>query len=430
MDEPAVPAAGSRRVERLAITAFPVTFVRTRLRCRNANAAGNNRNGDRMIRVLFILGTRPEAIKMAPIILAAREDRAIEPIVCLTGQHPQIATEALSVFDIEPDCILECAPSGGDLCIAAAEMIRAAGELIAERQPSVVLVQGDTLSAYAGGMAAALRRVPVGHVEAGLRSGDMNDPFPEELARKQLAHLSQMHFAPTMRAAQNLIAENIDRETVHLVGNTVIDAMRLVQSRKGDTTNQAFTVLVTAHRRENWGDRMDQICAAVAELADRQPSWRFVFSLHPNPALQQQVRRALSACDSVEFVESPAYDDWVRRLVGCDLILTDSGGIQEEACALGRPTLILRDVTERPEAVHAGSAIIVGSDRERIVFEAIRIANDARVYERMSRPRKVFGDGFAAECIINIIKTSVGTEVGQATGAGDAAMLDSIASSI
>jgi len=430
-----------------------------------------------MTRVLFILGTRPEASKMAPIVLTAREDGAIEPIVCLAGQHPRIATEALDVFGIKPDCVLGYAPSGGDLCVAAAEMIRAAGQLIDARRPDVVLVQGDTLSAYAGGLAAALRRVGVGHVEAGLRSGDMNDPFPEELARRQLAQLSRMHFAPTVRAAQNLMAEGIDRATIHLVGNTVIDAMRIVQNRNESTpdgwpallewpahlgwpaslevgdammntmtrsiiesptdeatarpsdSSEAFNVLVTAHRRENWGIRMDQICAAIAELAARQPNWRFVFSLHPNPALKTQVRGALSGCASVTFVESPAYDEWVRQLVGCDLILTDSGGIQEEACALGRPTLILRDVTERPEAVHAGSAIIVGTDSGRIVFEAVRIANDAAIYQRMSRPRKVFGDGCAAKRIINVIRSNFGNEGNQAV-AGDADRLDSIASSI
>ena len=357
-----------------------------------------------MIRVLVIVGTRPEAIKMAPIVLAARQpDSAIEPLVGLTGQHPTIAADALGVFGIEADFALPPTPHGGDLCTQTGAMIQAIGKVIDAHGPDVVLVQGDTLSAYAGGLAAALRRVTVGHVEAGLRSGNLDDPFPEELARRQLTHLSRLHFAPTVRAVDNLRAEGVHPNRVHLVGNTVIDALHRMRSRVGNERDEAFTVLVTAHRRENWGTRMDRICAAVAALARRNTSWRFVFSLHPNPVLQRQVRAALDSCKPVRFVVSTAYDQWVRRLVRCSMILTDSGGMQEEGCALGRPVLVLRDVTERPEAVSAGSALLVGTDPRRIVAQAERIAHDAVLYRRMATPRTLFGDGHAGRRIVRII---------------------------
>lgn len=359
-----------------------------------------------MTRMLFIAGTRPEAIKIAPIVLAARASMSpsnAEPLVCLTGQHPTIAADALSVFGIKADLHLNGASVNGDLCASAATMINATGQLIDQVNPDVVVVQGDTLSAYAGGLAAALRRVPVAHVEAGLRSGNMHDPFPEELARKQLTHLATYHFAPTVRAVENLIAEGVNRDAIHLVGNTVIDAMRLVRSRIKPLTSNGFTILVTAHRRENWGRRMDHICTAIADLARRNRDWRFIFSLHPNPALRKQVLGALTDCNAIEFVDSPPYDQWVRRLVQCNLILTDSGGIQEEACALGRPTLVLREVTERPEAVSAGSAMVVGTDPDRIIERAEQVANDPVLYARMARPRTVFGDGFASERIVQIL---------------------------
>lgn len=356
--------------------------------------------------VLVIVGTRPEAIKLAPVVLALRAaDGGLSPVVCLTGQHPRLAAEALGAFGLGADFVLDCVPPGGDLCTTAAGVVSAIGKLLASRPFAAVIVQGDTLSAMSGGLAACLRRVPVAHVEAGLRSGRMDDPFPEEIARRQLATLARWNFAPTAAAVRCLLSEGIAPASIHRVGNTVIDAMRLVRATlpTDSASDGGPLVLVTAHRRENWGEPMERICAAIRELATRNPHWRFLFSVHPNPQLQALIARELGECPAVERVSSPPYDEWVRRLVSCELVLTDSGGIQEEACALGRPTLVLRETTERPEAVEAGTALLVGTQAHNIIIHAERILGDAGVYAAMAQPRNVFGDGHAAERIAEIL---------------------------
>jgi UDP-N-acetylglucosamine 2-epimerase (hydrolysing) len=314
--------------------------------------------------------------------------------------------------------------------VTAARVIEAVGRMIDDCGPDAVLVQGDTLSAYAGGLAAALRRVPLAHVEAGLRSGSLSDPFPEELSRRQLSHLATWNFAPTQRAALNLADEGIPGERIYQVGNTVIDALRLVRrsararpeprasaravyrrpahwlcqargSQGPRSPSDGKMILVTAHRRESWGEPLRRICAAIAQLATHNPRWRFVFSVHPNPTLHALIERELGDCEAVHLLQSPPYDEWAEHLLGCDLILTDSGGMQEEGCALGKPVLVLRERTERPEAVEAGSSLVVGTRTEMIVRETQRIMHDARAYARMATPRNVFGDGFAAGRIVD-----------------------------
>jgi UDP-N-acetylglucosamine 2-epimerase (non-hydrolysing) len=235
----------------------------------------------------------------------------------------------------------------------------------------------------------------------------MHDPFPEEIARRQLGGLATWHFAPTDAAVRNLLAEGTPSRSIHHVGNTVIDAMRIVRSGMPTAPmDNARTVLVTAHRRENWGAPLIRICVAIRRLAERNPDWRFVFSVHPNPALQAVVARELGMCAAVERLDSPPYNEWVEQLVRCDLILTDSGGIQEEACALGRPTLVLRETTERPEAVEAGTALIVGTQAADIIEHAERILGNAGIYARMAQPSAVFGDGHASERIVDILSNA------------------------
>jgi UDP-N-acetylglucosamine 2-epimerase len=372
-----------------------------------------------MKRVLIIVGTRPEAIKVAPIAMAMREgDAPLTPVLCLTGQHPEMAEDALAVFGITPDIRLNCVEPGGDLCQTAASVVRAVGKLIDEQQPGTVLVQGDTLSAYAGGLAAVLRRVPLAHVEAGLRSGCENDPFPEEIARKQLSHLARWNFAPTRQAVRNLRAEGIPADRIVQVGNTVIDALRLVRASVTPSQDLARPlILVTVHRRENWGEPLRRVCRAIRELSRRNVSWRFAFSVHPNPSVGRQVRDELQDCDAVELLDCPRYDAWVERLVRCRLILTDSGGIQEEACALGRPTLVLRQTTERPEAVQAGTALVIGADDRNIVDHTERIMHDQSLYQKMSQPNDMYGDGFASQRIVEALVRDLPTDRSPATPA-------------
>ncbi len=355
-----------------------------------------------MSRVLIIAGTRPEAIKLAPLVLALRRTD-VRPVLCLTGQHPRIAQEALDVFAIEADCRMECVPGGGDLCRMAAGVVASTGRLIDETRPDALIVQGDTLSAFAGGLAAALRRVPLAHVEAGLRSGSNDDPFPEEISRRQLSHIATWNFAPTPAAADNLRAEGIDAGRIHVVGNTVVDALRFARASIEPRDTDGPLLLVTAHRRENWGDPLVRICEAVRELAQRHRDWRFVFSVHPNPNVGDVVRRLLADQSNVTLLDAPRYDEWLRYLFACTLILTDSGGMQEEGCAIGRPVLVLRERTERPEAVASGAAVICGTQQDRIVAQCERVLTDAGVYARMARPRDVYGDGYASERIAAIL---------------------------
>ena len=358
-----------------------------------------------MTPAMIIVGTRPEAIKLAPVILALRQKSSrLKPIVCLTGQHPEIAQQAFDVFDIRAEINMNCVPPGGDLCKTAASVIEATGHWIDKLGPAAVIVQGDTLSAFAGGFATVLRRIPMAHVEAGLRSGNLADPFPEELSRRQLTQIATWNFAPTVAAIDNLLRENVAQATIHLVGNTVVDALRIARTRIAaphDDTGRL--VLVSAHRRENWGMPMASICTAVRTLASRHDDWRFVFGLHPNPQLQSVIRRALADLPNVQLVSAPPYDEWLQYLFSSELIMTDSGGMQEEGCAIGRPVLVLRDTTERPEAIDAGAALLVGRSTDAIVRQAERVMGDPAIYAEMARPRDVFGNGHAADRISEIL---------------------------
>ena len=361
-----------------------------------------------MNELLFVIGTRPEAIKLAPVIISLRRVAPdITPFAVLTGQHPEMARDALEVFDLAPDLQLDVLDGTEDLCVMASRVLEAIGGLIDEHRPRAVVVQGDTLSAFSAGLAAALRRVPVAHVEAGLRTGCPADPFPEELARRQLAPLARWNFAPTREAEMNLLHEGVAPEHIERVGNTVVDALRTVRRRltglgreRTDPKGKSWTLLVTAHRRENWGPGLVRICDALRRLVTLRPELRIVFSMHPNPSVHKVICSQLAGVHGISLIDAPRYGEWVRLLVECDCILTDSGGLQEEGTALGKPILVMRASTERPEALRVGSATMVGTQPDDIVSTVRLLMTDYQTYEYMATPRDVFGDGFAADRIV------------------------------
>lgn len=358
-----------------------------------------------MARFLLIIGTRPEAIKLAPLCIALRAAEH-HPIMCTTGQHPMLAAESLNWFGIRADLALSADPSSLDrLCVS---LLPGITEAIARTAPDWVIVQGDTASALAGALAGQFARVPVGHVEAGLRSGDTANPWPEEINRKLIATLADLHFAPTEAAVRALRAENVPTTRIHLTGNTGLDALRLVRDRltparpPPDGRNR---ILVTCHRRESFGPALERIAAALRQIAERSDVM-LTIPLHPNPAAGRVLGAALAACANVELTPPLDYPDFVATLAASHLVLTDSGGVQEEAPALGIPVLVLRETTERPEGVAAGTARLVGTDPDRIVAETIRLLDDPAAHAAMARAHSPYGDGHAADRIAAILRAA------------------------
>jgi len=367
-------------------------------------------------RVLVVFGTRPEAIKMAPVVAALRATPGIETRVCVTAQHRQMLDQVLGLFGIVPDDDLDVMAPGQRLPDLFARLLAGTSEVIERRRPDLVLVHGDTSTTLAAALAAFYARVPVGHVEAGLRTGDLSAPWPEEGNRRLTAPLSHLHFAPTARARDNLLAENIPAADIHVTGNTVIDALLSVVRRidadpgLGASLAARFPwrdagkrlVLVTGHRRENFGDGFEQMCLAIRDLA-RRGDTQVVYPVHLNPQVQAPVKRILGDVGGVVLLEPQDYLPFVYLMSVADLILTDSGGIQEEAPSLGKPVLVMRDTTERPEAVDAGTVRLVGTDRARIVAEATRLLDDDEARVAMARAHNPYGDGLAAARVAAII---------------------------
>ena len=357
--------------------------------------------------VHLVGGTRPEAVKLAPVAIAMRRQGVLAPVLLASGQHPAMVSQALAAFDLAPDITLRVDRGTGSQAELLTEMIRRLDELWQTRTPSAVIVQGDTTTSLAGALAAFWRRIPVVHLEAGLRSGDLDSPFPEEANRRLVAQVASLHLAPTPLAAMNLLDENIATGDVVITGNTVVDATLMVAGRKLPYQNPAVAavrrssanrlVLVTAHRRESWGEPLDRILAAVRRLVQRYPDIDVILPSHPNPAVRAQVEAALSGVDRVTVTDPLPYPDLSRLLSEAYLVLTDSGGIQEEAPSFGVPALVLRDVTERVESLHAGCAALVGSDTEVIVAEAAALLDDRARRDAMTAGGNPYGDGFAAE---------------------------------
>lgn len=359
-----------------------------------------------MARFLLIIGTRPEAIKLAPLVHSLA-DLNHDAVVCTTGQHPELARTALSWFGLSAGLALAAGRATLDQISAA--MITALSGAIAQVRPEWVIVQGDTASAFAGAFAAHLARRPVAHVEAGLRSGDRWNPWPEEANRKLIAQLADLHFAPTEAAAAALRAENLRPGSIHVTGNTGLDALRLIRAglpRSAPCADDRRRILVTCHRRESFGSPMIDIASAIRRIASRGDV-ALTISLHPNPAAGAMLAAELADCPNVELMPPLAYPDFVAALAAAHLVLTDSGGVQEEAPALGIPALVLRTTTERPEGIAAGTARLVGTDPDRIVAESVRLLDDPAAHADMARAHNPYGDGYAAERIARILDATV-----------------------
>jgi UDP-N-acetylglucosamine 2-epimerase (non-hydrolysing) len=370
-----------------------------------------------MKRVLSILGTRPEAIKMAPVIREMeRRPETFQSRVCITGQHREMLDQVLSVWQIVPDHDLAVMRPGQTLSHVASTVIERLAEVLEEEAPDWVLVQGDTTTAMAATLAAFHHGVLVGHVEAGLRTYDLSRPFPEEANRRIIGLLANMHFAPTAESAHNLMREGTSPSRVLITGNTVIDAFRHIAGLDLDLTetplggavaadlmSERRVVLVTCHRRENFGAGLVHICEAVRELAAERPDVLFVLPVHPNPQVSEVVHGLLSSLGNVALLPPLEYQPLVWLLQRCTFLITDSGGLQEEATAVGRPVLVLRESTERPEGVQAGTAELVGSDPERILKHAKLLLDDPSVYQHMSRRTYPYGDGTSAAKIADYL---------------------------
>jgi UDP-N-acetylglucosamine 2-epimerase (non-hydrolysing) len=380
------------------------------------------------LRVLSVFGTRPEAIKMAPVVLRLAADPRFEARVCVTGQHRQMLDQVLLFFGITPDFDLNVMSPGQDLHELTAKVLLGMRGVLRSERPDVTLVHGDTTTCLVAALASFYEGVPVGHVEAGLRSGNPRRPFPEEMNRVLAGRLATLHFAPTSRALDNLVSEGVDRGSIHVTGNTVIDALRLASSRVAGLGPQNFrdelglglartlgawkgrVVLVTGHRRESFGKGIAELCGAIRDAAHAHADWLFIYPVHLNPSVQRPVHEILGGLENVALIEPLGYGPFVWLMGRADAILTDSGGIQEEAPALGTPVLVTRDVTERPEAIDAGSARLVGTDRERIREGLDELLSGGSMRERVSRARNPYGDGRASERIVAVLSSEFVTQ--------------------
>ena len=374
-----------------------------------------------MKRILTVFGTRPEAIKMAPVVKAIEHAPGLESIVAVTAQHREMLDQVLELFGISPDYDLNIMKPNQDLYDVTSRVLLGMREVIATARPDIILVHGDTTTSFAAALAGFYANVPVGHVEAGLRTGNMRAPYPEEANRSLTGRLTEMHFAPTETACQNLLRENVAREKIWVTGNTVIDALLMVKStlasypqefwktRLGEplvnkvTNNTGKLILITGHRRENFGQGFLNFCQAIHNLAKKHPEWLFVYPVHLNPNVQKPVTRQLGNSPNIVLTSPADYLPFIWLMDQSDLVLTDSGGIQEEAPSLGKPVVVTREVTERPEAVEAGTVILVGTDQEKIEGTIEQILTDDNLYVTMSRAHNPYGDGNASTRIVEVL---------------------------
>lgn len=373
-----------------------------------------------MKRILLVFGTRPEAIKLFPVARALAEVPGLEVRTCVTAQHRGLLDQVLNIAGLKPDIDLDLMESGQTLDQLTARLLTGLGGVMDSEKPARVIVQGDTATAMVGALAAYYRKVPVSHVEAGLRSGDIYQPWPEEVNRRMVAPIADQHFAPTETAAAALKRENIDPATIHITGNTVIDALLATQARIADDPSMAAgldelaarfagkrLVLVTTHRRENFGDGMENIARALGRIADRDDV-AILFPMHPNPNVVAAMKAVLGDRPNIARIDPLDYPHFIRALGMCEIVLSDSGGVQEEAPALGKPVLVMRETTERPEGVEAGTAKLVGTDEMRIVAEMSKLLDDPAAYSAMARAHNPFGDGHASARIAKIVASGFG----------------------
>jgi UDP-N-acetylglucosamine 2-epimerase (non-hydrolysing) len=366
-----------------------------------------------MKRVTLIVGTRPDVIKMSPVARALRRAAGIDVRVVGTGQHRDMMRQAAEAVGMAIDRDLDLMQSGQTLEALTGRVIQGVGEELASRSVDMVLVQGDTTTAFGAALAAYYRGVPVGHVEAGLRTADKRRPFPEEVNRRLIGAIADLHFAPTERCRANLVAEHVPESAIHVTGNTVVDALLYAAAdpRAAPYTAEHPMILATAHRRESWDEGIEQICLALRDVAAAVPDVRITFPVHPNPRVKDTVERVLGASERIALIEPPDYLGMVGLLRGCRLVLTDSGGLQEEAPTFGKPVLVMRDTTERPEGIDAGVAMLVGTRRDGIVAAATQLLTEPGAYEKMAKAQNPYGDGHAAERIADTVSGSVGVAV-------------------
>ena len=382
-----------------------------------------------MKKVMLVFGTRPEAIKMAPLVKEFQKNPTdFETIVCVTGQHREMLDQVLDIFDIKPDYDLNIMKQGQDLYDVTSRVLTGMRDVLMEARPDVVLVHGDTTTSTAAALAAFYQQIPVGHVEAGLRTHNIYSPWPEEMNRQITGRIAAYDFAPTPLSRKNLLQENIPDERITVTGNTVIDALHIVVDRiKGDASlsrslekklsdagydidrlsNGKKLVLITGHRRENFGDGFINMCTAIKDLTAKYPNADFVYPMHLNPNVRKPIHEVfgddLSNLGNMFFIEPLEYLEFVYLMEKSDIVLTDSGGIQEEAPGLGKPVLVMRDTTERPEALDAGTVKLVGTDYNRIVSEVSILLDDASAYDQMSKAVNPYGDGKACMRIVQTL---------------------------
>lgn len=371
-------------------------------------------------RILVVIGTRPEAIKLAPVVLELEKHKAhFETRICVTGQHREMLDQMLRVFDLRPDYDLEVMKSGQDLAEVTAACLTGLGRVLQQVRPALVLVQGDTTTTFAAALAAYYNHIQVGHIEAGLRTGQKNDPFPEEINRRLTTHLSDFHFAPTEVARHNLLLEGVQPENISVTGNSVIDALLLTQARLVKDPKLAVDplgptdglriILVTAHRRESFGLPFRRICEALRALAERRRDILVVYPVHLNPNVQAPVREILDGVPNIRLLAPLDYVSFVACMQRAHILLTDSGGIQEEGPSLGKPVVVMREVSERPEAIAAGSACLAGTDAEKIIAAVTSLLDNPDCYKRMSSRPNPYGDGHAAERIVHFLLSRLTT---------------------
>lgn len=373
------------------------------------------------MKVLTVFGTRPEAIKMAPLAIKLAEQEGIDACVCVTAQHREMLDQVLGLFEITPEYDLNIMKPGQDLTDVTTNILQGIKPILADFKPDVVLVHGDTATTFATSLAAYYQQIAVGHVEAGLRTGNIYSPWPEEANRKLTGAITTYHFAPTETSQQNLLNEAVAQENITVTGNTVIDALLDVSAKlKNDTASnnemaERFSflnkdkklILVTGHRRESFGGGFERICKALAYTAEQHPGCQIVYPVHLNPNVQEPVNRLLKGVPNITLIEPQDYLPFVYLMNQAHIILTDSGGIQEEAPSLGKPVLVMRDTTERPEAVSAGTVKLVGTDVDKITASLNQLLTDEKAYEEMSFAHNPYGDGKACERIIEVLREKV-----------------------
>lgn len=370
-----------------------------------------------MKKVLTVFGTRPEAIKMAPLVHALANAADIDAKVCVTAQHRQMLDQVLALFEIEPDYDLNIMQPGQDLYDVTTNILIGLKTVLNDFKPDIVLVHGDTSTTFAAALAAFYQQTPVGHVEAGLRTGNLYSPWPEEANRKLTGALTQFHFAPTALSEQNLLAENVAAKSITVTGNTVIDALLWVSDKLAtsqslqQSLSERFAfldtskkmILVTGHRRESFGDGFERICSALATIAKQRPEVQIVYPMHLNPNVREPVNRLLGQHQNIFLIEPQDYLPFVYLMNQSYLIITDSGGVQEEAPSLGKPVLVMRDTTERPEAIAAGTVKLVGTNCEAIIEQTMALLDDSELYQTMAKAHNPYGDGNACARIVSTL---------------------------